>query len=109
MTAKRVANEKQTGRYADGGGLYLQVGPTGTKSWLFRFMLNGKAREMGLGSLHTVSLAEARNRAASSRLLLLDGVDPIGARGEALARERAEKAKSKTFRHCATEYIKSHR
>ena len=49
--------------YADGAGLYLLVGPTGAKSWIYRFMLNGKAREMGLGPMHTIGLAEARKRA----------------------------------------------
>src|SRR4051812_15432980 len=54
------AGEHRPGVYGDGGGLYLNVGPTGAASWLFRFMLNGKAREMGLGPLHTIGLAEAR-------------------------------------------------
>lgn len=60
LTALAVRNAATPGLTADGGGLYLQVGPTGGKSWLFRFMLKGKARAMGLGPLHTVSLAEAR-------------------------------------------------
>ena len=65
------------GMHADGGGLYLQVTASGAKSWIFRFMLNGRAREMGLGPLHTVSLAEARERATECRKLRLDGIDPV--------------------------------
>ena len=46
--------------YADGGGLYLQVTASGAKSWIYGFSLNGRAREMGLGPLHTISLSDAR-------------------------------------------------
>ena len=52
------------GNYADGGGLYLQVTKSGAKSWIYKFMLNGRAREMGLGPLHTVSLPVARDNGA---------------------------------------------
>jgi hypothetical protein len=63
--------------YPDGAGLYLQVTSEGAKSWIFRFSLNGKAREMGLGSLSGVSLADARVKAAECRRLRQDGIDPI--------------------------------
>jgi hypothetical protein len=49
LTAVAVANMTKPGRYADGNGLYLQVARGGTKSWLFRYMRGGKARQMGLG------------------------------------------------------------
>jgi len=68
LTAIAVAKRKTPGRYADGGGLYLQVGPTGGKSWLFRFTLRGRAREMGLGAVNAFSLADARARATKCRL-----------------------------------------
>ena len=55
------------GLHSDGGNLYLQVAPGGSKSWSFRFMLDGKSREMGLGPLHTISLAEARQKALEAR------------------------------------------
>jgi Arm DNA-binding domain len=64
------------GRHGDGGGLWLQVGPTGTKSWLFRYMLDGQAHAMGLGSANTFTLKEARERARAARQLLADGKDP---------------------------------
>jgi hypothetical protein len=60
--------------YEDGGGLYLQVSAGGAKSWIFRFMPDGRAREMGLGPLHTIPLAEARKRAAERAGCVLTGL-----------------------------------
>jgi hypothetical protein len=62
---------------ADGGGLYLHVKPSGAKSWVFLYENAGKRHEIGLGPLHTVSLAEARQKALECRELLLDGRDPL--------------------------------
>jgi integrase len=95
--------------YADGGGLYLQVTASGAKSWIYRFMLNGRAREMGLGPFHTISLAEARERARDCRKLRLDGIDPIEARGAKRAEERLAAATAMTFEQCAERYIAAHR
>ena len=93
------------GRHGDGGGLWLQVGPTGTKSWLFRYMIDGRARAMGLGSAHTFSLKEARERARAARQLLADGIDPIEVkRGERVA-HRLSAAKNVTFKACAEEFL----
>jgi Arm DNA-binding domain len=77
LTALRVDKARRAGMYADGGGLYLRVTHSGTKNWVFRFMLNGRPRWMGVGPLHTIGLAEARNRAAGFRLQRHDGIDPI--------------------------------
>src|SRR5262245_42828238 len=77
LTATEVSTKKKPGRYSDGHGLWLQVSESGSKAWLFRYMLNGRARHMGLGPVHTVSLAEARVRARGARQLLLDGKDPL--------------------------------
>jgi hypothetical protein len=74
LTALSVTKAKRAGLYADGGGLYLRVTPEGTKNWVFRFMLNGRARWMGVGPLHTISLAEARTRVAACRMQRLDGI-----------------------------------
>ena len=88
LTAKKVEREKRPGRYRDGHirGLYLQIGPTGGKSWLLRFERDGRERWLGLGPLSVVDLRTARERARAARLLLLDGIDPIDHR-------KAEKAK----------------
>jgi hypothetical protein len=68
------------GMYCDGGGLYARIHAPGFGSWIFRFMLAGKAREMGLGSLSVVSLAEAREKAHACRKLSAAGIDPIAHR-----------------------------
>jgi integrase len=109
LTAMAVAKRRTPGRYADGGGLYLQVGPTGGKSWLFRFTLRGRAREMGLGPVNAFSLADARARAARCRQLLADGIDPLAARDEAHAARVLEANSARTFDECAAAYIQSHR
>ena len=80
LSARAVDATKEPGLVADGGGLYLQVARSGAKSWIFKFMLNGRSREMGLGSLKAVSLAKAREKAEICRSLKADGVDPIQAR-----------------------------
>jgi len=109
LSALRVAKLKEAGYHGDGGGLYLQVSPAGTKSWVFRFKLNGRAREMGLGSLSTVTLADARGLAAECRRRLLDGTDPIEARKAVKELRRLEAAKAMTFAACATAYIDAHK
>src|SRR5712691_12896799 len=97
------------GMYHDGGGLYLQVSTGGAKSWIFRFMLDGRAREMGLAPLHTIPLAEARKRAAECRRMRLDGIDPIAARSTHRDEKKLEVAKAMTFDACAAAYIDAHK
>jgi hypothetical protein len=63
LTPAQVKHANKPGLYGDGGGLWLNVGLIGGKSWPFRFMLRGRAHEMGLGPLNTIGLAEARERA----------------------------------------------
>ncbi|WP_315747585.1 MULTISPECIES: tyrosine-type recombinase/integrase [unclassified Bradyrhizobium] len=106
LTALGVTRAKMPGRYADGGGLYLQVTDTGTKSWLFRYMRLGKAREMGLGSVQTWTLAEARERARMQRQLLDEGKDPLEVRKEQEQQAALAKATTVTFEECASDYIK---
>jgi integrase len=112
LSAVKVAKLNAPGRYGDGGGLWLQVSCIGertTKSWLFRYMLHGRARQMGLGPLHTVSLAEARERARQARAKLLDGIDPIDARHGQRDQAKAAAAKQITFKDAAERYIAAHR
>jgi integrase len=109
LTALKVDKAKRAGMYADGGGLYLRVTHSGTKNWVFRFMLNGRPRWMGVGPLHTIGLAEARNRAAGFRLQRLDGVDPIERRRAERLQGRLDAAKAVTFKECAARYIASYR
>jgi hypothetical protein len=105
LTTLAVQRQKTPGRYGDGGGLWLQVAPTGSKSWLFRYMREGRARHMGLGSVELVSLAKARDMAREKRRLLHEGQDPIEARDAAHAAARTNAARGITFRECATKLI----
>jgi integrase len=109
LTALKVDKANRPGMYGDGGGLYLRVTDDGAKNWVFRFMLNGRPRWMGMGPLHTVNLAEARKRAGEHRLQRHDGIDPIEARRAARLQARLDAAKAITFRECADAYIKAHR
>ena len=109
LTALRVERVTRAGMYGDGGGLYLRVTADGAKNWVFRFMLNGRPRWMGMGPLHTISLAEARKRAGEHRLRRHDGIDPIEARRAKRLQAQLEAAKAITFKQCAESYIKAHR
>lgn len=104
-----VARLKKPGRYGDGGNLWLQVSPYGTKSWFLRYTIAGVQREMGLGPLHTVSIAEARERAKKWRLVLLDGKDPMAVRDADRFAGAIERAKAMSFDQCAAAYIAAHR
>jgi hypothetical protein len=70
LTALKVKNAKP-GRHADGGGLNLLVKKSGARSWVYRFMLNGKSRDVGLGPAaggDAIPLADARDKAAALRV-----------------------------------------
>src|SRR5262245_10383612 len=107
LSAITVRNA-DAGLYADGAGLYLQVADSGARSWLFRFGRGGRERWMGLGAVHTVSLAEARERAQRCRLSLLDGKDPIDERRAERAQSELARHAGTTFRDCADRLIASH-
>jgi integrase len=109
LNALAVQRAHKRGLLHDAGGLYLQVARGGAKSWLFRYMLKGRARAMGLGSLAAVSLAQARVKAALCRQQLQDGLDPIEARRAQLDRERVEAARGISFQACAEAYIAAHK
>jgi integrase len=128
LKALSVAHAKRPGTYGDGGGLYLQVAQGGSKSWIFRFWiaerdsttgepvrdptthkLQGRIREMGLGSYLTVSLQEARDRALECRKLREKGIDPIEAREAARRQNGLERARSLKFREAATTFMAAHR
>ena len=110
LKAFDVTRTKAKGLYPDGGGLYLQVSATGTKSWIFRYRMNGRTtpRDMGLGPVATISLADARQKATDARRAILGGVDPIDVRKSSRALVALDAAKAMTFKACATAYIKSH-
>lgn len=108
LDALKVRRLAKRGLHADGGGLYLQISQFDTKSWIFRFTMNGKSRQMGLGPLHTVSLAEAREEAELCRKVVRDGIDPIEKRKADKARMSLETVKQMTFKECAAGYLNAH-
>tara|TARA_R110002072_G_scaffold92563_1_gene205942 strand:+ start:332 stop:1567 length:1236 start_codon:yes stop_codon:yes gene_type:complete len=113
LNPKKIENLTTPGTYEDGNGLRLVVKPNGSKSWVLRFQLNKKRREMGLGRFPDVSLKKARVDAATQRGLLLKRRDPLTERNLAVAAkqkaERETEAKSYTFKMAAADYIASHR
>ena len=122
LTALTVTRARQPGLYADGGHLYLQVTRRRrkdrahqahrsdvTKSWVFRFALKGHTRDMGLGSLHSVSLSQARAKARSARELLADGIDPIEAKRAAHEQALLDSGKALTFSEATSRFITGRR
>jgi integrase len=107
LTDRGTKGKLARGLYGDGGGLYLQVSSTGSKSWLFRFKMAGRVRDMGLGSLTDVPLAKARQKAADARELRSEGKDPIIEREAQRAAQRLAEARSVTFQDCAEQLIAS--
>jgi integrase len=105
LTKAFVERERRTGRYGDGDGLVLEIGPTGAKSWTLRYQRNGRAHWMGLGSVKLLSLPEARERARLARLELLDGRDPLEARRAQHAEQAKAAAATITFRDAAARVI----
>jgi integrase len=99
-TAKLKHGLEPHRRYSDGGGLWLQVSKSGTRSWLFRYIVDSRVRWHGLGGYPEVSLAQARQLAEGMRGDALKGVDLI-------AEKRVKKLKGKTFSEFAAEYIKT--
>jgi integrase len=124
LTQRKVDRTTETGRFADGKGLYLQITPAGNRSWILRYERDdhrpgriGKRRErwMGLGPADDFDLKKARERASEARRLLKDGIDPLEARREERRRQYAEKvaaaaaeAGRKTFEQCARLYFNRH-
>lgn len=88
------------GRHGDGRGLFLYVKASGSRSWILRYQVQGRRRDLGLGPYPDVSLAMARDRASEARRQIAEGEDPI---------TRKQQAKPKTFREAALELINSKR
>lgn len=111
LTALQIKHAKE-GMHSDGNGLYLRVQASRAKSWIFRFQLNGKRREMGIGTLDTKTAPEARTEAAALTALVRSGVDPIDNRKQqtaaAIAAATAREARAITFSAAAAEYIQTH-
>ncbi|MEI7608129.1 MAG: integrase arm-type DNA-binding domain-containing protein [Rhodospirillaceae bacterium] len=109
LTARKVDTIKTPGLFADGNGLYLQVTTTGAKTWIFRYAVSGRRRDMGLGSASVTSLADARQKAADAKKLVVMGTDPLEEKKAHAAAQALNAAKAVTFKECAEAYIESMR
>ena len=110
LSALAVKNLTTPGVWFVGGvpGLALQVKKSGTRSWIFRVVIGGRRRDMGIGPYPAVGVAEARKKAVEARNLVRQGVDPIQQQQAALSALRAKSASSRTFKEAAREYIAAH-
>jgi integrase len=100
---ERHAALKKPGMFPDGGGLYLQITPLGSVSWILMYRIKPLRRKMGLGPFPLVSLEEARKRRDDARRRLLDGLDPLAHRRA----HRAKQAGVVTFRQAARAYLEA--
>src|SRR5215469_10049791 len=107
LSARKVASIKAPGMHAVGGtpGLYLQVTAGAGRSWVFRFKLRDKRRDMGLGGVDKYSLSQARERARNLHRQIAEGIDPIDARRAKMTAQAIEAARVITFREAAEQYI----
>ena len=102
LTEAKIRTLTKIGLHPDGAGLYLQIRPGGARSWIYRFRLNGKTRDMGCGALADVSLVRAREKASAARALVDDGVDPIAhTRAQAVIPAAPRRHSSPTFEEVA--------
>src|SRR5262245_64129119 len=104
LTCAQIKNAKP-GHHADGGGLYLQKRESGLGSWIFRFMRNGKETWLGLGSLDTINVIEAREQARQMRQMLLAGKAPAIERRERRAEQAKQQAATILFRDAWTQVV----
>jgi integrase len=108
LTEAKIRTLTDIKLHPDGAGLYLQIKPGGARSWIYRFRLNGRTRDMGLGALADVSLVKAREKAGAARALVDDGIDPIEhTRAEAIipAASKPKRPSSPTFEEVAESYM----
>ncbi len=107
LSALAVSRLRAQGLHSVGGvaGLALQVAPGGARTWILRFAVGVKRRDMGLGGFPDVTLAQAREKARTARELVEQGIDPILQRKQAKSALAAQQATEKTFARCAREYI----
>jgi integrase len=108
LSAAKIRTLKAVGDHLDSRGLYLQIRSESSKSWLLKYSLNGRAREMGLGPAADISLATARELRDRYRALLKQDIDPIEHRKAERAARAAEDAKRLTFEEAARRFFDGH-
>jgi integrase len=102
----KIRTLTKIGLHPDGAGLYLQIRACSARSWIYRYRLNGKTRDQGLGALVDVSLVRARDKANAARALVNDGIDPIEhARAQAVVPTTPKRHSAPTFEEMAEAYM----
>src|SRR5438132_6929560 len=101
LTAVKIRSLSEPGRYADGDGLFLNINGKGSGNWMLRVQAGGRRRDIGLGSLKLISLAEARDAAFTMRKMIAQGVDPVSEREK-------ERLVVPTFREAAKQVHAEH-
>jgi integrase len=109
LTVRKIDTLKLSGWYSDGGNLYLKVGQTLSKSWVFRYVRDEVTTNMGLGSCDDVSLEEAREKAADLRKQLTSAIDPLAKKRKDDNERKLKTAKMLTFKECSEAYINAHK
>jgi integrase len=110
LSARSIEKILRTpGMYCDGGGLWLRVQSSTSRSWVFRYMRDHVSHKMGLGKYPEVSLAKAREYAAEARRTKAEGSDPLAERKARQIATKIKAAKVMTFRQCGEAYVDTHK
>ena len=109
LNALSVKAINKPGKHGDGDGLYLYVAPSGSKSWVQRIVVDGRRRDIGLGSFPAVSLAQARSLAALNRTAVSEGRDPLAEKQAAKEAARNPEPSVPTFAEAALRVIELRR
>ncbi|UPL08356.1 Putative prophage CPS-53 integrase [Pseudomonas sp. IsoF] len=91
-SVERLLRSGEKAMHSDGQGLYLKVSAMGSGSWIYRFKLNGRSRDMGLGTVDDITLVQARDSASQARKIVKGGSDPILLRQQLFNPEQEEEA-----------------
>ena len=113
LSAREVDALRDVGMHWVSDNLYIQIREQGTRSWLFRYWVDGKPKVIGLGAAKDIPLAKARDKAERLRIQIRDGADPAADKKAAKAQRKVERsggeaARVASFEECAREYINSH-
>ncbi len=109
LSVLKIKSITEPGRHCDGGGLYLQISKGGARSWIFRYQIGGRVRDMGLGSTTVFGLADAREFAGQCRRQVASERDPVEERLRAKRAKLLEQASAVTFEQCARQLIEAKR
>ena len=109
LTALAARAMSKPGRHGDGDGLYLNIAPSGSKSWVQRIVVDGRRRDIGLGPYPAVSLARARAIAYDNRTAVAEGRDPVAEKREEREASRRRAPSIPAFAQAAARVIELRR